>query len=411
MRNLILMHLESLNYVNYQVNKRLFPCLSLYESKSLTFSNYYSTATSTLMVIGDMLYGDMLQYEVCNNLDCIPSKYRYTKSFFDQLNNQGYETKSLYFPVDSNDCISAQRRRIVGFNNELKLIKSYETYMLEIEEVINKEKPFALLLCNTISNVSLNQYLPYGRFDSGLDRWRYGYEFIDKYVSDVMGMLNDKDLLDNTTIIFYGDHGDDYFAHGNHSGLTHAIEPYSSLIHVPFWIYDVRLIEKEICNMLLCTLDVKTIIEKLLKMPEKKIYWDELNIFPRKYVFSRNAYAAQPVRSNSFNKGYSITDGKFLILVSNKGLEMYDIEMDMLCQNNLLNFYIYKDGILHLNEKLNDTLLYHYRYIINMSSIRQIRQVFYFYRKRLYEETLKLFEYAECIEKISEIDFKRVHYT
>lgn len=409
MRNLILMHLESLNYTNYRVNQRFFPCLSSWEKKSLSFSRYFSTATSTLMVIGDLVYGGMLQYEICDSMDSLPEKYCYKESVFDQLNKRGYETKALYYP-DGVDCKSAERRHIVGFQCNMQLIQEHEKYMCEIERTMTSGRPFALLLCNTISNVSLNHHIPDGEFESGLDRWKNGYIFMDQCVNDVITLLESKKLLDNTTIIFYGDHGDDYFGHGNHEGLTHAIEPYASLIHTPFWIYDNRLVECESCDTLIDTTDIKYIIERLLDMPDERVYWKNIDISYRKYTLARNVYAAQPIRSGSFNKGYSLTDGKFLFLVSNNGMELYDIEMDMQCQNNLLKFFVYTKGILHLNEELNCLMKNHYRTLMNMGSIRQIRQTFYFFRKKLYDEVMELFHYAECGERIEEINFEKIHY-
>ena len=68
MRNLLLIHLESLNDTNYQTNKELFPTLRKWEQKSLSFSRYFSTATSTLMVLSDLAYGGMLHNEPCDGL-------------------------------------------------------------------------------------------------------------------------------------------------------------------------------------------------------------------------------------------------------------------------------------------------------------------------------------------------------
>lgn len=409
MRNLVFIHLESLNFVNYRVNKSLFPNLSFWENKSLSFSNYYSTATSTLMVVGDLMYGGMFQYEICEDMNVIPKKYYYEKSLFDILKEQGYETKALYYP-DAGDGKSAQKRKLVGFQSDLDITLDYEEYISEINRILKKEKPFALMLCNTISNVSLNHYIQNLYFESGLDRWKKGYEFIDSCIGEIIKLLCEEGLMKNTTIIFYGDHGDDYFTHGNHEGLTHAIEPYANLIHTPFWIYDNRLVENGECKDLICTIDIKNIVEMLLKMPDIRFSWHDLHIPLQKYVFARNAYAAQPERSGSFNKGYCVVDGKFLLMASNNGLELYDIEMDVECHDNLLNYFIYKDKLLHLNQELNSTMRFHYRYIFNMNTIRQIRQVFYYYRERLYEEVQKLYSIAECKNEIKELCFEKIHY-
>ncbi len=407
MRNLILMHLESLNYTNYRINSHMFPNLSKIENKSLSFSHYFSTATSTLMVLADLMYGGMLQYEVCDGLDAVPEKYCYKDSLFDSMKNEGYITKVLYYPI-GGDCISAEKRHVAGFQCELTSLMKYEEYMLEIEQIMNKQQPFALMLCNTISNIALNYHVSSISADSGLDRWKYGYIFMDDCVGTVMKLLEANNLLDNTSIIFYGDHGDEYYAHGNHQGLTHAIEPYASLIHTPFWIYDKRWGKLENINDLLCTTDIRMIVQKMMEMPESEFVWEDLKIPKRSYTIARNAYACQPMRAESFNKGYSLTDGRFLLLVNGSGLAFYDTEMDVDCQNNLLKFFIYNQGILYLNKDLNSSLKYHYKFLINIGSVRQIRQLFYYYKKRLYEEVLRLFRYAGCEKKIEELEFEKI---
>lgn len=60
MRNLLLVHLESLNHMTYQMNQGMFSTLRKWEEKSLVFPRYFSTATSTFMVISDMAYGGIL---------------------------------------------------------------------------------------------------------------------------------------------------------------------------------------------------------------------------------------------------------------------------------------------------------------------------------------------------------------
>ncbi|MCI8692948.1 MAG: sulfatase-like hydrolase/transferase [Lachnospiraceae bacterium] len=409
MRNLILMHLESLNFVNYRVNRDKFPNLSFWEKRSLSFANYFSTATSTLMVLGDLMYGGMQQYEMCSYLNYIPEKYCYQNSLFDCLESRGYVTEVLCYP-DDEDFEGGKKRHIAGFQSEMKAFQQYEDYLREAERVMDTGKPFAMLLVDVISNVAVNYRIPNGRCESGLDRRRRGYQYMDACAGRIFDLLEEKNLADNTTIIFYGDHGDEYFAHGNHKGLTHAIEPYASLVHTPLWIYDNRLTGNKSCSDLISTIDIRGIAERMLDMPEETFSWRQLNLPERRHVLTRNAYAAQPVRSGSFNKGYALIDGRFLFMASNNGLEMYDIEMDMQCQNNLLNYFTYEQGILHLNKELNESLNSHYRYIFDMGTIRQIRQNFYFYREELYEKVLELFFGAECEDRITDINFEQIHY-
>lgn len=408
MRNLIVIHLESLNNIIYRMNREKFPTLRKLEQKSLSFNKFFSTATSTLMVIGDLLYGGVEQYEQCNSLDYIPEEYVYKSSLFDELKEKGYKTNIYIYP-DGGDRESAEKRHIAGFHNSMILIKDYNQYLEALNEAIDEEQPFALMTCNYISNLALNNYVPGAQCDSGSDKWEKGYFYMDKCVEDIWNILEKKKMLEDTTIIFYGDHGDDYWQHSFHGGLAHAIEPYAALVHTPFWIYDSRMINGEI-NDLVSTVDIKNIISYLLETEEKDINLQKINIFKRKYVLSRSAYAAQPVREDTFNKAYSYTDGKYFMLVSPKGLELYDIEMDPGCQNNFLDFFVLQDAKLIFNNEIQKKLGFHSLNFMNEKEKRIIRQKFYFLRSSLKQEVKKLYDIVGNEKNISQMNFEKINY-
>lgn len=383
-KNLLFIHLESLNMVNYKMNRDLFPTLKEVEKHCMVFEQYYSTATSTLMVIGDLLYGGMNLYEECETLDYIPKEYCYSSSLLDDLKAQGYNT-GVYTYLNGLDQESAKARHLVGFQNQMVLASDYSEYINTLEREMNRQ-PFALMACNYVSNMGLNHYIDINDYSINTDYWEAGYRCMDRSCLDIMQLLKSKNLVENTIVVMYGDHGDDYWGHGFHNGLTHAIEPNSLLIHTPLFIwdggdreqpkYDLRLVQ---------TSDLRRIIENLLI--EKSI--DEL--LSRKYAISRNAYAAQPVREESFNKTYSVTDGRYLLMVSSRGVEMYDNKMDPACQNNVLRFFNYENGVL--KEKRDDLkeLKYHFFSYWTPREQRILRQKFYELKKVLYNETLQLY--------------------
>jgi len=283
--------------------------------------------------------------------------------------------------------------------------------MQDICREIEKDDPFAIIVCNHIANIGYQKLLPDGWADSGLDRWEKGYRFMDDYVKDILDIVVSAEKLDNTTIIFYGDHGDEFYSHGYHVGLTHAFEPYADIIHTPMWIFDRRWENTEGVDDLIDASDLRTLASALFDYPGDKMQWKDLNLPLRECSFARSAYVAQPVREDTFNKGYSVTDGTFFMLVTSKGLELYDIRMDEGCHNNLLNFFVYEDGLISLDGELNDSLRFHYRALFNMNAIRQIRQRFYYFRKRLKEEVYSLYQEAGYSDRIDEMNFEEIHYT
>lgn len=401
-KNLLLLHLESLNSLNYKMNPELFPAMRELEKQCIVFDQYYSTATSTLMVIGDLLYGGMKLYEGCDSLAFIPKEYCYSSSLFDDLKNQGYHT-GIYIYPEGGDRESAEARHIAGFKNQMELVRDYAKYVNSFDNIMNHQ-PFALLACNYVSNFNFVSYVDISNYGMDTDYWEAGYRCMDRCCGDLLKLLKDKNLLDDTVIVLYGDHGDDYWSHGAHNGLTHAIEPNNLLIHTPLIIWDgVHREEPEHDQRLIQTSDLREIIMNLLN--GKSIE----DLLSRQYAISRNEYAAQPVRAESFNKAYSVTEGRYLLMVSSKGLEMYDTKMDPACQNNVLRFFVYENEILKSNENNNEILSFHFTYFWNNREQRILRQKFYELKDVLYEKTLELYIAGGRSEKdmVDEMNFER----
>ena len=396
----MMIHLESLNYQMFMQFPELFKELNKVKKEGLFFNHYFSTATSTLMVIGDIMYGGKEQYEVCSSLDFIPTEYFYKESLFDELKSKGYQTGIFVYP-EGGDRESAEKRHIAGFHNEMVLKEEYIDFLGAIDELITDE-PFAVMACNYISNVTLNCYADKEHVLDGTDKWKRGYEYLDQCVGDIMQLLRDKNQLKNTIVILYGDHGDDFWGHGMHGGLVHAIEPFSQMIHLPFIMLDGD--KKGLDEMLLCATDLRQMIMERLG------FGDIQNQTKNKYIVARSAYAAQPVRKETFQKAYSITDGKFLMMVSCEGLALFDIEMDMSCHFNFLQLFELESGRIRYCNEQNQKYRFHYLDFMNEQEITRIRQISYFFRKKLYEEVLVLYRQAGRTEQemIQEMNFDQI---
>lgn len=392
--------------LNYKMNPELFPAVREMEKQCIVFERYYSTATSTLMVIGDLLYGGMKQYECCDSLDAIPKKYCYESSFLDELKEQGYHV-GIYIYPDGGDRESAETRHIAGFKNRMELIKDYSEYVKHFDCMMNC-RPFALMACNYISNLSYATHVDISNYDMVTDYWEAGYRCMDRCCEDLLKLLKNKDLMDDTIIILYGDHGDDYWEHGSHSGLAHAIEPNNLLIHTPLIVWDgVHREEAEYNRRLIQTSDLREMIVALLNGRTIE------SLPKRQYVISRNEYAAQPIREESFNKAYSVTEGRYMLMVSSRGFEMYDTKMDPACQNNILRFFIYENGILKANVMNTNIFKYHFFYFWNNREQRILRQKFYELKGILYNQTLELYKAGGKNEEdmLHEMKFDKINIT
>ena len=176
MKNLLLLHLESLNTLNYKMNPDLFPTVKKLEKQCIVFDHYYSTATSTLMVIGDLLYGGMKVYEGCTSLAAIPKEYCCSSSLFDDLKKQGYHT-GIYIYPDGADRESAENRHIAGFYNQMELLRIYSRYINAFDDKMIYQ-PFALMACNYISNLSFGSNVDINNYGTETDYWEAGYRCI-----------------------------------------------------------------------------------------------------------------------------------------------------------------------------------------------------------------------------------------
>lgn len=406
MKNLLLIHLESLNYINYRLNPGLFPTLCKLEDRGLFFEHYYSTATSTWMVIADLLYGGMNQYEQCKSIDAIPQEYPYATSLMDDLKTLGYHVGIYEHPVD-DELISANSRHIAGFQNDIVLKQDYEEFLQAMDEGM-AQTPFALMACNYISNLAFNKYTDYSPYEWDMNSWEIGYRCLDRYVKDIMDLLDRRGLRDSTMVVLYGDHGDDYWTHGIHQGLSHAIEPNELQIHVPLIILDPSIKEVNVSSSLLKTTDLRNIIFNVVVKDDEV----ETTIPENHLVVSRNEYAAQPLRKESFNKAYSITDGHYLLMVSNSGLEMYDVHMDGNCHNNFLRFFIFENGLMLENKPVLDQLAFHLECYLQARNKRILRQKFYMLWRELYCQVLELYKAGNLSEEQmkSELGFYKINY-
>ncbi len=388
LKNLVLLHLESLNLINYRSNPELFPNLREMENRSKVYDRYFSTATSTFMVMTDLLYGNMEQHECCRSIDYIPDQYRSNHSMLDDLKNEGYQTRCLYYPWIP-DVNSAEEKHTAGFDNHIELVDSRDECLKKLKEGL-KSKRFAYMICNCTSNLSLNRELDITEQTWNTDYWGNAYRAMDRFCGAVIDLLEEKDLLGNTIVVMYGDHGDDYWGHGMHAGLAHAIEPNNLLIRTPLIVWDGKQRSQAEHNMdLIQTTDIPNLINRLLQEKSTE------DLPKRKYTISRNAYAAQPVRADSFNKAYSVSDGRYLLMVTSHGLEMYDTYMDMACINNLLQYFDYDKEIIRAKYMKE---IFHFPVWWNSREQRIVRNKFYELKTVLFQKMLHLYEAADLTQ-------------
>lgn len=383
-KNIILLHLESLNNIIYRMNPHLFPNIMHIEKEGLSFRKYFSTATSTWMVISDMLYGGLNQYERCHELAEKQETFCYKSGLLDDFYDKGYQIGAFIYPFFTVPQMREQM--LFGRNVEQNSYASYSEFYNAFKAVMTGQNKYCILISSFLSNISCNSYVAPGYRRTGTQRWEDGYRCLDNMVGGIFQILKETGQEENTVVVLYGDHGDDFWGHGYHMGLTHAIEPTAPLIHVPLIIWEKNRHSGEVSSSLVSTIDIKEMIGRVAcgERPESD--------FSRSFAYARSALAAQPVRGESFNKSYSVTDGKTLMLVSSQGLEMYDIEIDPACNFNMLHLFEMTQNRIVFNENDVSGFRFHFADFMDENEKRYIRQKFYFLRPQLYQYVAERYE-------------------
>ena len=112
---------------------------------------------------------------------------------------------------------------------------------------------------------------------------------------------------------------------------------------------------------------------------------------------------------HSFEKGYSVCDGRFLLLANTKGLRMYDTEMDMLCQHDLLQYFEFCDGKLKTSQSVLERIRFHLSSIMDQATTIQIKEVF----DRLYPWLIsgikEMYKKGMCSNREFEISYRSLY--
>lgn len=416
MKNLVVLHLESVSRLTYDMNPELFPNVHEFSEMCIKYRNYYATATSTAMVLNDILYGDLYRIENTQFFGEFIQTHRNAESFVDVLAKQGYRTLGVHYPAALGNEINPGH--MYAKQNDLVNYSDYQRSLSDVKETIDTavadNQNFLIYYCNEVSHLC---YCDEKKFHikNPTERWQYGFRKIDETVGTILSYLREKELLKNTVVILYGDHGDDFYGHDYNSGYAHSIEPYTNIIHTPFMIYDDTLGVGELTDTV-CSLDMKQLVYNLVGFDrqENPLIYDRYRS-RREYVFSRNLFAGQTPKKidgyiSGVRKAYGITTPEYTLILTDEGWRMYQTRMDRTCSNNILDFFwLTKNGLKHICEL--DFLYAHYKSYMGYGAIGEIRRNFMKLSKWMKKELLILEKETKKKELLAPDCEKRIFYT
>lgn len=371
MKNLVVVHLESLSNFIYNMNRECFPNLNYWSTFMDDYSNYYSSATSTQMVISDFFMGKMDVFESASYLECAYEVQHTEIPILLSLRNKGYATKYYDFGNGKDDeALVTKFHNSIDRDGQFFFGYSRQSFSHDVEDFIgrNSDNEFALFIKDVSSHIG-SATDDFDKIQISATHWfKEKYRAIDKTVGMIFNLLKENKILENTLIVLYGDHGDEPYFHSFHKGYFHAIEPFCDIIHCPLFIFDgEKMAENH--SEIVSTEDLKSIIEGRLIGKSVAIN--------RKYAFSRNLFAAQRKMENVFNKAYGVTDSEYTLIITRKGLALYANCIDPLNLNNLLNFYKIKNKRLVYNKIFDNVTSGHFNNYMSDVQKKEIEEKFY----------------------------------
>lgn len=353
MQNLLIIHLESITRERLTAFASSFPHTLRLMRDAVTFDRFFSSATSTLMVVTYLFHGNDFEFDAATRFEGMRPAGN-NRHLFSILRERGYEVNLV--------CLNAfethRATRLASWPDDLPAAfgtNDFPTLQSRFDEITDTE-PFAIYVWDLVTHIEHS--LALAPFSSGLtDQVAHACRIADDAVGTMLATLERKGKLANTAIVIYGDHGDDYWTHGFKGGMVHGTEPYTQITWTPLAIAGTGL-APGVRGGVVATIDIAPTCLSLLGIDERLPFAhsgrDALAGTPD-IAFSQNFTANQPDdRRLGIVKAFAAIDDTYNLLVSSRGLELYAYRLDPGNHCNLLDFFgAAPDGTLTLRHALS----------------------------------------------------------
>ena len=358
-KNVLFIHLESIS--NEIFYNHVFDMPNLYNlmNESLNLCNFYSTASSTAMSLTDLFYGNDFETISFGGFEDYKLLKPHSKHLFQVFAEAGYTTTGLAYGKEDSREIKNQNLWSFGYGS-YDGVDTMEEFFEGIENIISTEKLFAAHIWNPLTHICVNDP-DSEKCEDFLEKMRLAYLSLDQTVKYIIDLLTKKDILKDTIIVVYGDHGDDKWTRALNFGRTHVIEPYLNLVKTPAFIYDSS-IGKGQFDALVSMIDLKSTVVYLTGIKHEDDFpYSGINIFKEENAcaFSRSLFLNQRteerisqewvVRLNNFSdvekkkKSFGIINENYNLLVGEDGSEFFIHALDPSNHNNILDFFDFDD--------------------------------------------------------------------
>ncbi|MGD9945405.1 MAG: sulfatase-like hydrolase/transferase [Burkholderiaceae bacterium] len=337
MKNLVILHLESISRQCLASFASSFPNTRRLLDESLVFDHFHSSATSTRMVITYLLYGNDFEYDTAMRYEGMRAAGN-NRDLLTLLQGRGYRAEVLCLngfhgirtPLET---LAKELPSLWGTNEFSKLFERFDE--------LTDAAPFAVYVWNLLTHIEHSRSLA-PLSDSLTDQVQRACKIADDAIGVMLATLQRKGLLENTTIVVFGDHGDDYWTHGFKAGMIHGTEPYAGITWVPMAIRDPAL-QAGHTERLASTIDIAPTCLALLGIDETPAFAHsgiDLLSGERALAFSQNFTANQgDSAALGIRQAFAVCDRTHTLLASSRGLELYAHRLDPGNHCNLLHFF------------------------------------------------------------------------
>jgi arylsulfatase A-like enzyme len=383
MKNLVILHLESISRQRLASFAAAFPNTRRLMERSRVYDNYFSSATSTLMVVTYLWHGNDFEFDAASEFEGMRPAGN-NRNLFSLLHDHGYRTGVV--------CLNAfhtlRATELSSWPDDLPPVwgtNEFPEFYARFD-ALTDTAPFALYVWDLVTHIEHSLALaPYS--DGLTDQVRRACAVADEAVGELLAILERKGLLANTTIVMYGDHGDDFWTHGFKGGLIHGTEPYADVLWSPLAILDPTLPAGHDDRMA-STVDLGPTCLALLGIDgsaEFAFSGSPLAVAGGQIAFAQNFTASQPDnKALGIAKTFAAIDATYALLASSRGLELYAHRLDPGNHCNLLRFFeLGDDGRLVLAPPTGAAAHFRRAFVENARAVGHVTRHFGFLRSAL----------------------------
>ena len=352
MKNLLVIHLESITRGRLAAFGSSFPHTRRLMREALVFDRFFSSATSTLMVVTYLFHANDFEFDAAARFEGMRPAGN-NRHLFSILRDRGYASHLLCL----NAFESLRATRLASWPDDLPAFGTQDFPTLQARfDAVTDAKPFAVYVWDLITHIEHSLALaPYA---SGLtDQVSRACAIADEAIGTMLATLERKGRLADTVVVLYGDHGDDFWTHGFKAGMVHGTEPYTDVTWTPLAIAAPG-VAPGTSHRLTSTIDVAPTCLALLGIDERPPFPDSGSnalAATRDVAFAQNFTANQPDDpALGIVKAFAAADDTYNLVASSRGLELYAYRLDPGNHCNLLDFFeTSADGRLVLRPALS----------------------------------------------------------